>query len=73
MLKLQVLFQKVACFPKSEKIEQKSLFPFVSLHYKDCENVFLSWEVAFLPSSKHLTSLHIYQTNVGSFKLGTRE
>jgi len=48
------------------------VFSFVSLHYKDCENLFLSLVVAFVPSSKRLTSIHVYQTNAGSCKLDTR-
>lgn len=73
MLKLQVLCQKVVYFPKFEGIEQRSLFPFVSLHYEDCENIILSLDAAFLPSSEHLTaSVHLHQTNAGSSKLGAR-
>lgn len=68
-----MLCQKVVYFPKFEGIEQRSLFPFVSLHYEDCENIILSLDAAFLPSSKHLTaSVHLHQTNAGSAELGAR-
>lgn len=49
----------------------KVSIPICLAAFKDCENIFLNTEVAFLPSSKHLTSLHIYQTTADNSKMGT--